>query len=158
MISSTFAAFTALAGLTQAASIARRGEPQCTDFLIPVHASSSQMIPAYNVPTDLSNPTVLTDYLVSQLSSGLAGILGGIGAVEQSGDFVMSARYCVPAVTVASRANTIQYLQHAITNTKNYWNGLTYPVGYDGDMYSYSKVASDVSGLRRSGIYPFVHF
>lgn len=145
MRSCTFVPLTALAGLTQAATLARRVEPQCTDFLIPVHASSSQMISADNIPTDLTNPTVLTDYLVSQLESGLAGLLGGIGAVEQSGDFNISARYCVPAVTVASRANTIQYLQHAITNTKNYWNGLTYPVGYDGDMYSYSKVASDVS-------------
>lgn len=141
-----FVALTAFATLTQAAALVRRAEPQCTDFLIPVSASSSQMVPAGNIPTDLQNSTVLTDYLVSQASSGLAGILGGIGSVEQSGNFNMSARYCVPAVSVASRANTIQYLQHAITNTKNYWNGLTYPVGFDGDMYSYSKVASDVSG------------
>jgi hypothetical protein len=138
-------AVVALVGLSQAATLNRRAEPQCTDFLIPVQASSSQMIPAGNIPTNLSDGTVLTDYLVSQASSGLAGVLGGIGGVTQSGSFQMSARYCVPAVTVASRANTIQYLQHAITNTKNYWNGLTYPVGYQGDTYSYSKVASDVS-------------
>lgn len=103
------------------------------------------MIPADDIPTDLANSTILSDYLVSQLSSGLAGILGGVGSAEQSGDFEMSARYCEPAVNVSGRANTVQYLQHAITNTKNYWNGLTYPKGVDGDMYSYIKVASDVS-------------
>lgn len=135
----------ALSTLTAAASLGRRAGPTCTDFMIPVQASSSQMIPADNVPKNLSNGVALTDYLVSQASSGLAGVLGGIGAVEQSGNFMMSARYCEPAVKIASRANTIQYLQHAITNTKNYWNGLTYPVGFDGDTYSYSKVASDVS-------------
>ncbi|EME47137.1 hypothetical protein DOTSEDRAFT_165945 [Dothistroma septosporum NZE10] len=103
------------------------------------------MVPASNIPANLSNGVVLTDYLVSQGSSGLAGVLGGIGAVEQSGSFQMSARYCVPNKSVPSRADTIQYLQHAITNTKNYWNGLTYPVGFQGDKYSYIKVAADVS-------------
>ena len=145
MIYHTTAAIVALASLTQAASINRRTEPKCTDFLIPVQASSAQMIPANNFPTNLADPAILAAYLASQASSKLAGVLGGIGAVEQSGSFNMSARYCVPAVTVASRANTIQYLQHAITNTKNYWNGLTYPVGFKGDTYSYAKVASDVS-------------
>ena len=147
MMYNLLTASVALASVAQAASLSRRTEPKCTDFLIPVQASSSQMIPANNIPTDLTNSAVLTAYLTSQAESGLAGILGGIGAVEQSGSFQMSARYCVPAKTVASRANTIQYLQHAITNTKNYWNGLTYPVGYQGDTYSYSKVASDVSRL-----------
>jgi hypothetical protein len=103
------------------------------------------MIPADNIPKDLANGAALTTYLVSQLSSGLAGLLGGIASVTQSGNFDISARYCEPANYVESRANTIQYLQHAITNTKNYWNGLTYPVGVDGDKYSYIKVASDVS-------------
>jgi hypothetical protein len=104
-------AIVTLAVLSQAATLNRRASPKCTDFLIPVQASSSQMIPADNIPTDLSDGTVLTAYLVSQASSGLAGLLGGIGGVEQSGNFEMSARYCEPAVFVASRANTIQYLQ-----------------------------------------------
>jgi len=137
---------TALAASAQAASIGRRTEwkqPKCTDFIIPVYAESSKMIPADNIPTDLGNGAALVAYLVSQLSSGLAGILGGIASVTQSGHFDISARYCEPANYVESRANTIQYLQHAITNTKNYWNGLTYPVGVDGDKYSYIKVASD---------------
>lgn len=138
-------ALAALASLTQGASLAQRAEPDCTDFLIPVTASSNKQIPANNIPSNLNDSTVLTDYLVSQLSSGLAGVLGATGNVEQGGSFQMSARYCKPAVTVASRANTIQYLQHAITMNKDYWNGLTYPVGVDGDMYNYAKVASDVS-------------
>lgn len=65
------------------------------------------MIPADNIPKNLSNGAALTDYLVSEGSSGLAGILGRVGAVEQSGNFQMSARYCEPAVKIASRANTI---------------------------------------------------
>lgn len=145
MMHNTFAIVAVLSALSSASSIHRRVGPKCTDFLIPVHASSSDMIPASNVPIDLTNGVVLTDFLVSQASSGLAGLLGGIGAVEQSGNFEMSARYCEPSVKVASRANTIQYLQHAITNTKDYWNGLSYPIGFKGDTYSYSKVASDVS-------------
>jgi hypothetical protein len=141
---------TALAASAQAVSIGRRTElenaqPKCTDFVIPVYAKSSKMIPAGNIPTNLANGAALTTYLVSQLSSGLAGLLGGIASVTQSGHFDISARYCEPANYVESRASTIQYLQHAITNTKNYWNGLTYPVGVDGDKYSYIKVASDVS-------------
>nr|POF13032.1 hypothetical protein CFP56_10180 [Quercus suber] len=143
MVNLAIIALPALVALAHGSTLPRRNEPECTDFLIPVTASSGKMIPADNIPSNLNDGTVLTDYLVSQLSSGLAGILGGVGNLEQSGHFEMSARYCEPANKVASRANTIQYLQHAITNTKNYWNGLTYPVGYDGDMYSYSKVASD---------------
>src|ERR1019366_8337570 len=54
----------------------------------------------------------------------------------------IAMRYCEPENIVESRANTIQYLQHAITNTKDYWNGLTYPTGYDGDMYSWIAFAS----------------
>nr|POF26029.1 hypothetical protein CFP56_22177 [Quercus suber] len=144
MVNFPLFALSALAALAQGSTIRRRAEPTCTDFLIPVTASSGKMIPADNIPTDLNDGTVLTDYLVSQLSSGLAGILGGVGNAEQSGHFNISARYCEPANKVASRAKTIQYLQHAITNTKNYWNGLTYPIGFDGDTYSYIKVASDV--------------
>ena len=83
---------------------------------------------------------------MSQLSSGVAGILGGAGHAESSGHFNMSARFCKPAYADPARAGTIQYLQHAITNTKNYWNGLTYPHGFQGEKYSYEKVASDVSG------------
>lgn len=145
MILHTCTTLAVLASLVQAATLQRRAQPTCRDFLIPVTATSSEMIPADNIPSDLSDPVVLTDYLVSQLSSGLAGILGGVGAVEQSGEFAISARYCAPAADVPERANTIQYLQHAITNTKNYWNGLAYPEGFDGDTYSYIKVASDVS-------------
>lgn len=145
MVNNVLTTLASLSALAQAATVGRRAEPKCTDFIIPVHASSSKMIPADNIPTDLGNADVLTGFLVSQVESKLAGVLGGIGGVEQSGDFEMSARYCEPAVKNAKRENTIQYLQHAITNTKNYWNGLTYPTGFKGDMYSYAKVASDVS-------------
>lgn len=147
MVYPNIIAFAGLATLAQAATLGRRASPACTDFLIPVTAKSSQMIPADNIPADLANSDVLTQYFVSHADSVVAGVLGAVGTVEQSGDFMMGARYCEPAVYDASRANTIQYLQHAITMSKDYWNGLSYPTGFDGDTYSYSKVASDVSVL-----------
>ncbi|CZT18456.1 uncharacterized protein RCC_04301 [Ramularia collo-cygni] len=144
MINNIITTFAGLSAVAQAATAGHRAGPKCTDFLIPVHASSSKMVPAGNIPDGMAKPEVLVDYLLSQATSSLiAGPLGAIGSVEQSGDFEMSARYCEPAVHVASRAHTIQYLQHAITSGKDYWNGVTYPVGFAGDMYSYSKAASD---------------
>ena len=92
MIYHTSTALVALASLTQAASINRRAEPKCTDFLIPVQASSSQMIPANNIPANLGDSAVLVAYLTSQAESVLAGVLGGVATVEQSGSFAMSAR------------------------------------------------------------------
>lgn len=103
------------------------------------------MIPVDNIPANLSNSDVLTDYLASQGESVVAGVLSSAATAEQSGNFLMGARYCEPAVYNASRAHTIQYLQHAITMSKNYWHGLSYPMGYDGDKYAYDVVASNVS-------------
>jgi hypothetical protein len=68
------------------------------------------------IPKNLNDPTVLTDFIVSE-ASGLAALLGAAGTTEQSGSFEMSARYCEPTKMDPQRANTIQYLQHAITNT-----------------------------------------
>jgi hypothetical protein len=79
-----------------------------------------KLIDQASIPQNLNDPTVLTDFIVSEASSGLAALLGAAGTTEQSGFFTMSARYCEPVNMDASRASTIQYLQHAITNTKNY--------------------------------------
>lgn len=51
-------------------------------------------------------------------------------------------RYCEPEVFIESHAHSIQYLQHAITMTKDYWNGLTFPNGYMGTKYSWIDYAS----------------
>ncbi|TVY84119.1 hypothetical protein LSUE1_G001863 [Lachnellula suecica] len=101
----------------------KRTAPSCTDFLIPVTATAPvKLIDESSIPQNLDDPTVLTDFIVSEASSGLAALLGAAGTVETSGSFEMSGRYCEPVNMNSSRANTIQYLQHAITNTKNYVN------------------------------------
>lgn len=123
--------------------------PQCTDFIIPVAARAPvKLVGNGQIPENLDNPTVLVDFIVSQADSGLAALLGLVGTTETSGTFDMSARYCEPAnKAFPARARNIQYLQHAITMTKNYWNGLSYPVGYQGDMYSWIYYASSVRFL-----------
>jgi hypothetical protein len=108
--------------------------PKCTDFIIPVRATApTKLIDESSVPQNLDDPTVLIDFLVSEAESRAAALLGAVGTIETIGTFNMSMRYCEPTKKVASRANSIQYLQHAITNTKNYWNGLTYPLGVNGN-------------------------
>lgn len=122
--------------------------PKCHDFIIPVKARAPVKLIASSVTADdLTDPTVLEDFIVSEASSGLAALLGLLGTTYTSGTWNMSARYCEPAVHVPERAHTLQYLQHAITNTKNYWNGLAYPMGVDGQKYSWIDVASSVSSL-----------
>ncbi|KAI9853219.1 MAG: hypothetical protein M1830_006740 [Pleopsidium flavum] len=54
----------------------------------------------------------------------------------------MSVRFCEPEVMVASRNLTIQLLVHGVTETKLYWSGLGYPVGFNGDTYSWIAYAS----------------
>ena len=126
--------------------LAPRVTANCTDFFIPVHATAPvKQIPLLNIPKNLDNVDVFVDFVTSEASSGLAALLALAGTHETTGDFMMSARYCEPTNKIASRANTIQYLQHAITMTKNYWNGLSYPEGFNGETYSYIDVASDVS-------------
>jgi hypothetical protein len=122
------------------AAIQRRG-PKCTDFKIPVTTSAPTKI-ILNPPTEFTNPLVLVDFITSQVEAGVGAILGGAGSQITSGTYNMAMRYCEPENYVTSLANTAQYLQHAITNTKEYWNGLTYPTGYKGDMYSWIAYAS----------------
>lgn len=124
-------------------------KPKCTDFIIPVTAKAPVKLLATSIlGSDFSNPTVLEDFVVSEASSGLAALLGAVGTFETSGHFNMSARYCAPTVHIPERAHTIQYLQHAITNTKNYWNGLTYPMGVNGTKYSWIDIAASVSACQ----------
>ena len=129
----------------------QRRSLRCTDFIIPVHATAHvKPLTPSTVPQNLNDPVIFTDFVISEAVSGLAALLGIVGTAETTGVFNMSARYCTPEVYVASRALTIQYLQHAITNTKDYWNGLSYPAGFKGETYSWEAVASKV----RSPIQP----
>ncbi|ESZ91708.1 ctr copper transporter family protein [Sclerotinia borealis F-4128] len=114
------------------------GAPTCTDFVISVPATTSQH------KSDLSNTgsaalNVLVESTISNVSAELGIVLGTVGSALGlgAGAYSMSLRYCDPEVHIPSRQNTIQYLQHAITMTKNYWSGLDYPNGYNGEQYSY---------------------
>lgn len=116
------------------ASVKRAG-PVCNEFTVPITASApSKNLPGLD-PSRLSDPDYLVNYVLSQASSGTNG-------PETSGTYNIAVRYCQPEVAVAPRANTIQVLQHAITMTKDYWNGLGFPVGYNGNLYSWTAYAS----------------
>lgn len=118
----------------------RADKPGCTTFKFPVTAKANNL-DIQNIPANFSNPTVLEAFIV-QNGETLAGAgLSGAGTSVTQGTFMMSAIYCKPLVAVAKRKDTVQYLQHAITMRKEYWNGLTYPEGFQGDKYSYMNVA-----------------
>jgi hypothetical protein len=137
--SKVFGILLATSSVTAEPSLHRRG-PLCTEFRIPVQASApTKILSAPNLGV-LSNPNNLIDYILAQ-SSTIANV-GGAGSLLTEGTYGISVRYCAPEVYIASRADTIQYLQHAITNTKEYWNGLTFPAGYQGDTYSWIAYAS----------------
>ncbi|KAI4148636.1 MAG: hypothetical protein LQ340_005012 [Diploschistes diacapsis] len=123
----------------------RQITPSCTDFIVPVTASApSKLLLPGDIPTDLSDPTVLVDFVTSQATSALGSLLGGLLGAEVSGTYDISARYCEPSNHNASRAQTVNFLVHAITDDKDYWNGLSYPEGYDGEQYSWLGYASQV--------------
>lgn len=116
------------------------GAPSCTDFVISVPASVSNfksLVDLSNTGSDSLN--ILVESTISNVSGELGLLLGLVGSTLGlgTGAYSMSLRYCKPEVHIPSRQNTIHYLQHAITMTKNYWNGLDYPNGYNGDQYSY---------------------
>ncbi|KAF8857025.1 hypothetical protein BDZ45DRAFT_448805 [Acephala macrosclerotiorum] len=97
--------------------------PTCTDVMIPVTASAENVV--FPVTTPISYVTV-------------------------GGTYNISARYCEPAVNIHSRRNTLQFLVHGITFTKNYWSGLgdpsiTHSAGapYGGQNYSWIDYASN---------------
>jgi hypothetical protein len=54
----------------------------------------------------------------------------------------MSVRYCEPENKVASRADSVQFMVHGVTGTKDYWNGLSYQNDFDGTKYSWINNAS----------------
>ncbi|QSZ35703.1 hypothetical protein DSL72_006825 [Monilinia vaccinii-corymbosi] len=119
------------------------GAPSCTDFVISVPA------PVSKHKSDLSNTgspgiNLLVESTMSNISGELGFLLETVSSALNpgAGAYSMSLRYCEPEVRIPSRQNTIQYLQHAITMTKNYWNGLGYPNGYNGDQYSYLSYMS----------------
>ncbi len=110
--------------------------PFCTDQLISISAGASDQV--FPIPTNFnySNPDDV-DALIYQI-----GHNGPYPVQSTSGTFQLSARYCAPQVNIASRANTLQLLVHGVTYNKLYWSGLSYPVGYGGDAYSWIAFAS----------------
>ena len=114
--------------------------PYCTDFLIPVSAKAPSENLLLTAIPDLSNPTILVDFVTSHTTGLLGSLLGG----TVSSTFNISARYCEPANQIANRSQIVQLLVHAITSTKDYWSGLSYPSGYNGEQYSWLAYASQV--------------
>jgi len=84
-------------------------------------------------------PRAILNFIAYQISGVIRGLLGT--RPSASGVLQMRARYCLPENRNASRANTIQHLQHAITNTKDYWNGVDHPNGFGGTEYSWIDYA-----------------
>jgi hypothetical protein len=126
-----------LASSVLAAPTLERRDPACTEFIIPVDASAPTQVFS-DVPANISDPTVLAFYLISQLSGGLGALLGAGGTVLTGGKYNISMRYCEPETIVKSRADTVQLLVHGLTYTKSYWDGL----GYESYDYSWIDYAS----------------
>lgn len=112
--------------------------PNCTDLVIPITATATN--PVIPIPTTLNTSDS------GALSAFIQTIIGDADAtypgVPTGGTFRISARYCEPQVSIASRHNTVQLLVHGVTENKLYWSGLSYPVGYNGDTYSWIAYAS----------------
>lgn len=136
-----------LLSLSSAAATApapEAGAQGCTKFRIQQYGSAKN-IKNITVPSNLGKLNVFEDFLVSSGEAIAGGILSQPGSVQtKNGTFGLSAIYCPPTKHVPHRANTIQYLQHAITMRKEYWFGGDYPTGaFDGDHYSWVKVARE---------------
>ena len=83
---------------------------KCTEFFFPVTASANNFN-LDNVPTNLQDPIVLEDFIISTASAIAGTGAANIGRLEANGTFSMSAIYCVPNEVGTGRQNTIQYLQ-----------------------------------------------
>ena len=112
--------------------------PPCTDITITVTATASNQV--FPIPTGLnySNPAAVSAFVQTIIGDGNSVY----PLVPTGGTFKISARYCEPQVKIASRNNTVQILVSGVTENKLYWSGLGYPVGYNGDMYSWIAYAS----------------
>ena len=110
--------------------------PQCQDLTVTVTASANNAVfPAVTAPK-------FTAAFSATFQTLLGTAISVYPLVPVSGTFSMSARYCEPEVKVAARTNTVQLLVHPLTETKLYWSGLGYPVGFGGDTYSWIAYAS----------------
>ena len=110
--------------------------PSCTDLVIPLTAGASNGV--YPIPANFNyNDPNAVDALIYQVSHN-----GPYPFQPTSGTFQISARYCIPQNSVASRADALQLLVHGATYDKDYWSGLSYPNGFHGDSYSWIAYAS----------------
>ena len=103
---------TLLAALAPA-SAASEPTLQCREFKVPVTAE------ALNKELSLDLSTLLD---LSSLTKLLASV-EGLPTRLVGGTYSVSARYCEPLVDVPHRRNTLQFLVHGITYTKDYWSG-----------------------------------
>ena len=110
----------------------------CTYLRIPLTATASNEV--FPIPTDLdySSPGALAA-LVQTIAGDAGTTYPGIPTTFSG---VIAARYCEPEVVVANRSNVVQMFVSGVTENNLYWFGLSYPTGYDGDMYSTVDYAS----------------
>jgi len=110
--------------------------PQCKDLVVTVTASANNEV--FPISTDLTSSSAISATIQTILGTAVTTF----PLVPVSGTFSMSVRFCEPEVVVGSRKDTIQLLVHGVTETKLYWSGLGYPVGFNGDNYSWIAYAS----------------
>lgn len=83
--------------------------PTCYNITIPVKVSYTNQ--KLSPLTDLSEQGI-QQYLAAAAITPALYITG-------SGTYSISARYCEPEVQIASRKNTLQFLVHGLTYTRN---------------------------------------
>ncbi|OQU93602.1 hypothetical protein CLAIMM_00086 [Cladophialophora immunda] len=108
--------------------------PACTSLTIGFNTTATN----YNVIVDgsLENGT-----FINQLLATAPNVTKNAPNSTVSGYFNISARYCEPEVKMPQRAQSIQFLVHGATYTKDYWSALGFP-GFEPDTYSWIAFAS----------------
>ncbi|CAG8971836.1 hypothetical protein HYALB_00001947 [Hymenoscyphus albidus] len=88
------------------------------------------------------NINVLNFNLTGLDPNNLLGTFGSLPnptlGVAVSSNFHIAGRFCEPEVVNPSRQNTLQFLVHGATYTRDYWTGK----GFNGDQYSWVDYAS----------------
>lgn len=127
------------AGAAPSANYSTSG-PACSDYMIPVSIGSGGKSAPVALRSRHHNARTVAAVLADE------PLFDGVGDTLQSllvsGTFEIAARYCEPEVVVQDRQDSVQLLVHGITYDKNYWSGGDYPVGFNGDEYSWIAYAS----------------
>jgi pimeloyl-ACP methyl ester carboxylesterase len=94
----------------------KRAAPTCTDITLPVSIKAQNL----NLPSTL-NASNFADFIKS-LGGSAFDLL--TNTIDIEGTYNIAGTYCEPAVSIPSRASTLQFLVHGITQTRTYWSAL----------------------------------